>query len=216
MKKSYIITATALFMIGVFMTGSYLYKTQKNDDNTKLATQHRAALEHFHSPRMGSSNAKVTIVEFIDPACETCRLFHPYVKDLLEKHANQVNLVVRYAPFHQGSDYAIKMLLAAKQQGRFWDVLELMYDTQEGWASHHQPQPEKLWEYLDYYKFDTASMKKNMDNPTFEKIIAIDLADAKLLGANKTPTYFVNGKPLPSFGYEQLRSLVEQEISENY
>ena len=43
-----------------------------------------------------------------------------------------------------------------------------------------------------------------------------DVADGQLLGVTKTPSFFVNGKPLVRFGYEQLRDLVEAELRNAY
>ena len=79
---------------------------------------------------------RVVLVEFFDPACETCREFHPYVKELLAAHPGKVRLVLRYAPFHQGSDTMVLILEAAGRRGRFWETLEVMYATQPQWASH--------------------------------------------------------------------------------
>ena len=53
-------------------------------------------------------------VEFLDPACETCRAFYPIVKDILKQYPNDVRLVIRYAPFHAGSDQVVKLLEAGK------------------------------------------------------------------------------------------------------
>jgi len=55
-----------------------------------------------------------------------------------------------------------------------------------------------------------------MNDPEIAKLIKQDLADAKTLNVKKTPGFFVNGKPLTSFGYNQLQELVESEIKENY
>ena len=55
-----------------------------------------------------------------------------------------------------------------------------------------------------------------MSDPAIMNIIQQDLADGKLLGADKTPSFFVNGKPLPSFGFKQLQTLVDTEVSANY
>jgi len=214
-KKSLIITVVGLF-VAVFVGAAWLYDTNQQEEKSALATANSAALIKFHSPRAGNPNAKVTIVEFMDPACETCAQFHPFVKQLMKKYKDKVNLVVRYAPFHDGSDVAVKILESARKQGTYWGVLELMYESQQGWASHHHPQPEKLWEYLEHYKFDVAKIKQGMDDPTLDKLIAIDLADAKILGVNKTPSFFVNGKPLPSFGFQQLEDLIASEIAANY
>ncbi len=216
MKKTSIIAIAAIVMLLAFMAAGYFYNAQQNQNKAALVSKHNEALIQFHSPRAGNPKAKVTIVEFMDPACETCSQFHPFVQELMEKYKGKINLVIRYAPFHQGSDYAVKILEAARKQGMYWGVLELMYESQPTWASHHQPQPELLWQYLAYYKFDVAQLKKDMNDPAIAKIIQIDLADAKRLGVTQTPTFFVNGKPLPSFGFEQLQNLVESEISNNY
>ncbi|MDX8381997.1 MAG: thioredoxin domain-containing protein [Ghiorsea sp.] len=216
-QKSIVFIAIGVLLVA-FGGAAFMYDTQKSDEKNALVSANSSALIKFHSPRSGNPAAKVTLVEFLDPACETCSRFHPFVKEILKTYKGKVNLVVRYAPFHPGSEETVKMLEAARKQGMpvFWDVLELMFDTQEGWASHHNPQPEKLWEYLTYYKFDVARMKKDMTDPSFDRIIKTDLADAKALGVNKTPSYFVNGKPLTNFGSKQLAQLVASEVAANY
>ncbi len=55
-----------------------------------------------------------------------------------------------------------------------------------------------------------------MNAPEIAKLIEQDLADAKTLNVRKTPELFVNGKPLPSFGYDQLIELVGTELQANY
>ena len=51
-----------------------------------------------------------------------------------------------------------------------------------------------------------------MVGPDVTQIIAQDIADAGALNVTATPEYFVNGKPLPSFGYEQLERLVGEAL----
>jgi protein-disulfide isomerase len=91
-----------------------------------------------------------------------------------------------------------------------------MYKTQRYWASHHNPQPQLIWKYLPSAGLDLEKIRNDMNDPGIAKIIQQDLADAKTLNVRKTPGFFVNGKPLPSFGYEQLQELVESEISKYY
>jgi protein-disulfide isomerase len=55
-----------------------------------------------------------------------------------------------------------------------------------------------------------------MNDPAIAKIIEQDLSDAKKLNVTKTPGFFVNGKPLTSFGRKQLRQLVNSEIKGLY
>ncbi len=216
MNQKTILFITLGALLIMFGGAVYWYNTQQVAEKTALVNDNSSSLEKFHAPRLGSPSAKVTIVEFMDPACEACSAFHEAVKSTMKQYQGKVKLVIRYAPFHPGSDKAVEILEAARKLGKFNDVLDLMYGTQHGWASHHNPQPELIWEYLAYYKFDVAALKKNIDSTATAKLIAIDLADAKTLGVNKTPTFFVNGKPLPSFGYQQFQKLVADEVAAAY
>jgi len=51
-----------------------------------------------------------------------------------------------------------------------------------------------------------------MEDPSIIQILEQDTADVKSLGIQKTPTFFVNGKPLESFGSQQLYDLVQSEL----
>jgi protein-disulfide isomerase len=91
-----------------------------------------------------------------------------------------------------------------------------MYQTQRYWASHQNPQPKLIWKFLPRAGLDLAKIRNDMNDPEIAKLIQQDIADAKALNVRKTPGFFVNGKPLPRFGYQQLKELVESEISAYY
>ena len=110
----------------------------------------------------------------------------------------------------------VQILEAARKQGKFWETLDVMYETQPQWASHHHPQPEKIWQFLPRAGVDVERIRKDMNAPRILEIIEQDLADAKTLGVRRTPQFFVNGKPLLSFGYEQLKSLLDSEVAAQY
>jgi protein-disulfide isomerase len=181
-----------------------------------MAQKNASTFIREHSQTLGSDDAKVYLVEFSDPACETCSAFHPLVKKLMADNPGKIKLVVRYAPFHDGADYMVKILEAARKQGKYWETLEVMFKTQRYWASHRNPQPQRIWKFLPRAGLDLEKIRNDMNDPEIEKIIQQDLADAKTLKVKKTPGFFVNGKPLPSFGHKQLQELVESEIREYY
>ena len=216
MKKNHLVITTVLVMSLLFALAAYFYNAQQVETKNQLATQNAKALIPFHAIKKGNPKAKVTIVEFLDPACGTCKQFHPVIKDLLKKYPDKLNLVVRYAPFHHGSDQMVAILEAVRKQNQFWNVLDLMFESQEIWAVNHQARVDLFWPYLKGYGFDVDQIKQDMNSPSIAKIIEQDLADGELLGATKTPTFFVNGKPLSSFGFEQLMSLVQSELAANY
>lgn len=49
-------------------------------------------------------------------------------------------------------------------------------------------------------------------SPSIVGVLNQDRADVEAVGIQGTPTFFVNGKPLPEFSAEQLLSLVQAEV----
>ena len=216
MKKQYMVLISIVFLILLFVLGINLYKSQQIRKYGFMARENASTFVREHSQTLGSDDAKVYLVEFSDPACETCSAFHPFVKKLMAANPGKIKLVVRYAPFHDGADYFVKILEAARKQGKYWETLEVMYQTQRYWASHSNPQPKLIWKFLPRAGLDLVKIRNDMNDPEIAKLIQQDIADAKALNVRKTPGFFVNGKPLASFGYKQLKDLVESEISEYY
>lgn len=197
-----------LFYLGM---NAYQSRVQTAQDDQVRAEQTR--LVRMHSPVLGPQNAPVTIVEFFDPACETCRAFYPIVKSLLAQYPNEVRLVIRYAPFHPGSDQVIKMLESAKSQGKYLTVLEAVLAAQPDWADHVQPNIEMAFKVAAQAGLDLAKARQDIEKPGMQSLLQQDIEDLTALRVTKTPTFFVNGRSLPSFGRDQLAALVAEEVA---
>ena len=214
-KQMQVPIAGAIILI-IFAIAVVVFNEQQSKQATERTNKFASSLIRDYSPTIGNTSAKVTIVEFFDPACGTCKAFYPFVKQLMAAHPGKIKLVLRYAPFHKGSDYVIGILEAARLQNKFWETLETTYKTQSNWAAHHNPQPERLWMLLGGVGLNMKKAQADMQSETISKRIQQDLADARKLQVTKTPGFFVNGKPLQQFGYEQLKQLVESEVRSQY
>ena len=214
--KNALLAVASLALIFGFMFVSSWYKDREAEKSSFMAKENVSTFIRDHSQTLGSDDAKVYIVEFMDPACETCAAFAPFVKKMMAANPGKIKLVLRYAPFHDGADYFVTILEAAKKQGKYWETLDAMFKSQAVWASHHNPQPERVWEFLTPVGLDMEQLKKDMNDPAIAKLIAQDVADAKTLNVRKTPGYFVNGRPLQEFGYRQLQELVQSELQAVY
>ena len=214
--KYVLVGLTCVLLVLAFIGGSSYYKGQQAEKIGFLAEKNAELFVRDHSPTLGSDDAKVFIVEFMDPACETCAAFAPFIKQAMAANPGKIKLVLRYAPFHDGADNFVKILEAARMQGKYWETLELMFKTQHIWASHHNYQPERLWEVLPRAGLDISRIKTDMHSPAIAKIIEQDMADVKTLNVQKTPGYFVNGRPLQQFGYKQLAQLIQSELDAQY
>ena len=90
---------------------------------------------------------------------------------MLNDFEGQIQLVVRYAPFHPNSQFAIKILEAARKQGKYWEALETLLRFQPQWGSHHDPKPELIWNYLPEAGVDVEKIRVDMNDPEIEKMI---------------------------------------------
>jgi protein-disulfide isomerase len=214
MKQKTLFVVAAVVMLLAFVIGTLVYTAQKKEQTTQRVDDHRSALVRMHSPTLGKADAPVVIVEFFDPACGTCSAFYPLVHDLLASQPDRIRLVLRYAPFHSGSDKVVAVLEAARKQGKFWPALEALLASQSSWVVNHTAQLDQVWPQLEGLGLNIDQLKTDMNAPAIADLIAQDLADAETLKVNMTPEFFVNGKPLPSFGAEQLRTLVADELNE--
>jgi protein-disulfide isomerase len=215
MNKKFLFISSAVVLVIVFISAIAVFKNEQAV-NSAVPKEDVSALKRINAPFKGASDAKVTIVEFFDPACETCRQFYPLVNDILKKHDGKVKLVMRYAPLHQGSDVVVKMLEAAHMQGQFWPASELLLATQQRWVNHHVSQPEKALTLLKTLPLDHAKLVADSNHIKTASIIKRDINDGKTLKVRATPQFFVNGKPLINFGYKPLVKLVEDAIEEAY
>jgi len=213
MKQKTLFAVSAIALLLVFVAGILFYSGQKEKAANQLAETNRAALIRMHSPTEGKTDAPVIIVEFFDPACETCRDFYPMVKKMMAANPDKIRIVLRYAPFHTGSDKVVAMLEAARRQGKLWPALEVLFAKQSQWTQHHAANVDEAWRLLGGIGLNMEQMAFDMTSPEIAKVIAQDLADAKTLNVTMTPEYFVNGKPLPSFGFDQLKALVDDELT---
>lgn len=197
---------------------SNLSNNQAHSVNTNGSFQvtpiNSSTLVKPHAPLKGSVSAKVTVVEFLDPECEACSATYPFVKKIMQEFTNDIKLIVRYMPYHKNSMYAANILEGARAQGKYWEALELLFEHQNKWANHHNPNPDLIPEILAPLKLDMAKIITNAKNGKYNAQILEDEADGKLSGVTGTPTFFVNGHQLQELGYENLRGAIIDNLKE--
>lgn len=224
MKNKFFVIAVAVVVLGVAVFIGLQKSTQssqvspskegaKSAGSFQVAPVNASSLIKFHSPSMGPSNAKVTIVEFLDPECEACGAMAPVVKKVMSEHKEDVRLVVRYMSFHQNSKLTANILEGARAQGKYWEALELLFATQSQWASHSDPKPELVPELLGTLGLDTKKIMVDARAGKYDKQILEDGEDGAKLGVNGTPTFFVNGYQLANLGYGPLKAAVVEALS---
>ena len=201
----------ALVVAGIWML---LFSSKATQPSQPATTANAAALASEHSPMLGAAGARVHIVEFLDPACETCATFFPVVKQMLADNPDRIRLSIRHVSFHQGSEYVVRLLEASRKQDKYWQTLEALLASQARWAPHHTVQPDLVWPVLAGIGLNTEQLMADINAPEVEQRMQRDSDDARTLKVTATPEYFVNGRPLPSFGLQQLQILVGEALQQ--
>ena len=109
MKRALFAGSILVLVVGFWLGASY-YKEWRTAELGFLAQESASTFVRPHSPTLGSEDARVYIVKFTDPACETCAAFSKYTKEAMDAFPGQIRFDVRYAPFHAGADDAVRIL----------------------------------------------------------------------------------------------------------
>jgi len=211
-----LVLGTLVVVLIVYGVGSLLFGSKGTRPAEPGPALETAALASEGAPTVGDPGAKVHIVEFLDPACETCALFYPLVKQLVAQNPGRIRLSTRHVAFHEGSEYVVRLLEASRRQDKYWQTLEALLATQAQWAPNHTVRPELVWQAIGELGLNRDQVLADMNAPAVTARLERDLNDAKALRVTATPEYFVNGRPLPSFGDRQLIELVREELQKAY
>lgn len=225
-KEIKILGVVAIVIIIAAVLGSNYYQnsvqnarkpvTAASNSNTAAAGQ----LVRPDSPSLGPADARITLVEFYDPECESCAAFAPAVKKILKDYEGKIRLVTRYMPLHPNSRTAATFTEAAGEQGKYWEAQEILFEKQSEWGTKHGAPPDAsapdINQLFDKYAkelgLDTEKASRAINERRFEAKIERDMKDGQSLGVRRTPTFFVNGRELVRFGDADLRQLIEEEL----
>jgi protein-disulfide isomerase len=158
-------------------------------------------------PMRGSPMAPVTIVEFSDFECPYCGRAHPVLTELLREFEGQVKVVFRNYPLsgHPRALPAARAAVAAGQQGKFWEMADLLFEHQRALED------EDLVRYAEQLNLDMERFQVDLHSPATQEAVERDREAGRRLGVEGTPTFFINGRrfreaptSLPAYVREEL------------
>lgn len=181
----------------------------------------------------GPEESSVTLVEYGDFECPACAAFHPLVSQLKEEYKDQVRFEFRHYPLvqiHFNAQAAHRAAQAAANQGKFWEMHDLLYERQSSWradvqssgahggpvASNNNPGP--IFEgYAEEIGLDIEQFKADVVAGETLATINADVERANADGATSTPTFVLNGKKIDDTStvdtIEEFRALLDAEIA---
>jgi protein-disulfide isomerase len=156
----------------------------------------------------GSATPKATLVEFADFQCPACGTAYPIVKQVVETYKSDLKYAFRHFPLeqHENARRAAEAAEAAGAQGKFWEMHDLLFKNQENLSQ------EAINGFALELKLDMDKFTKETAGGIYKAKVDKDLAQGQALGINSTPSFFLNGKKLNLFSFNELKNEVEKAI----
>jgi protein-disulfide isomerase len=161
------------------------------------------------APAKGPKHAKVTIVEWSDFQCPFCSRVEPTLKQIEDTYSKDVRIIWRNQPlpFHQNAKPAAEAAMAAHEQGKFWPMHDKIY------ANQQSIDRASLEKYAQEIGLDMGKFKAALDSGKFRAAIEADSAKGNEVGANGTPTFFINGREfVGAQPFESFKNMIDEEI----
>lgn len=163
----------------------------------------------------GPKNAKVTLIEYADFQCPACGAYFPVVQQLRQQYGNKVLFVYRYFPLtsiHQNAMLAAQAAEAARQQGKFWEMHDMLYQHQNDWATLVDPKPV-FQGYASALGLDKDKFNADMVSSDTINFINKEEDAGTQAGVNATPTFFLNGKEIQNpASADDFKKLINQAL----
>jgi predicted DsbA family dithiol-disulfide isomerase len=171
---------------------------------------YRVPLDNEGAPARGASDAAVTMTEFADFQCPYCGRFFPTVKQLERDFGDDLRIVYRQFPIsiHPYAQKAAEASLCAQDQGKFWEMHDLMFQEQQTLSvTDLKEKAARLG--MHHEEFDDC-----LDSGKYVERVQEDVEEGTRVGVGGTPAIFLNGVPLPggAVSYEVAARAIRESI----
>jgi len=177
------------------------------------AVSARSPTESVHV--RGKPNAPVTLEEFGDFECPSCKNLATFLDDLIKEYHPHVRLIFRNFPLamHQHARDAALAAEAAGLQGRYWEMHDTLYREQPVWSSSNDVRTLFI-SYAETLGLDLQQFKRDMESEKVRARIESDQARAKSLGVQTAPSLFVDKREMGANDRdpEGVRRLVDAAV----
>ncbi|MEM8485319.1 MAG: vitamin K epoxide reductase family protein [Bacteroidota bacterium] len=150
---------------------------------------YRSILSSF-DPVVGPEDAAVTVVEFFDPNCPSCQRTHPVMKEVITKYQDRVRFHMIPFPLRESSLPQIEALYVAKEQEKFFEMLDAQMAMQE---TRGLP-VEQVRELAGILGLDVALLNNRWRSQLYRRVILEQREKISATGMSSVPSVLVNGE----------------------
>jgi protein-disulfide isomerase len=217
-----IIAAGVLLAVGAAFYMKRGNAVEAGDDNPKAGaanpsppTGPAAAMKLGGGRVTGKESATMTLVEFGDFQCPSCGLYHPIISGLLEDSPDLVKLEFHHFPLlsiHPNALPASKAAEAAGDQGKYWEMHNLLFERQQAWSGRANPEDDFMAMAREI-GLDAARFQQSYRSQEVQDRVLADVSRGNDIHVDATPTFFINGlalRPTPQTVQGFKQALLER------
>lgn len=165
--------------------------------------------------------SKVTLIEYGDFECPACGQIFPIIDQLKQEFGSDLLFVFRHFPLttlHPNATAAHRAAEAAGNQGKFFEMHDLLYERQSQWSSStsglNVAQATNVFEgYAQELELDIETYKSDVQSEEVFKVIDRQSDIGTSQGITGTPTFILNGERIETpRTYDQFRDLIQAEL----
>lgn len=199
MQKSRPFLIIAIVLLVTVIGVTRLLRSGRNKNSlTATPTASSSTPSGAAADRKPPAGTVVTLEEFGDYQCQPCGALHPTLKKLKQEFGANLNFIFRNLPLttiHKNAGVAAQAAEAARVQNRFWEMHDLLYETQDLWKDDINPKTIFI-KFAADLGLDTARFARDMEDKQVQMRIEADKDAAAQLGIDGTPTILIEGREL--------------------
>ena len=208
------ITALVVVMVSILALTIFVNSSKNNNDLPALTISGLSAEDHVR----GNRDSKVVLLEYGDYQCPACAAYDPIVRQIVEAYGDRVAIAYRHFPLrqiHPNADIAAQAAEAADIQGKFFEMHELLYDNQKEWERSSNAKGLFLG-YAQRLNLDLKKFETDLTSRAVKDIVDNNFNSAMAANLPGTPSFFINGKAIPTpGGYQQFATLLDEALKSN-
>ncbi len=212
LKRSLRLSGLILAVIGVVFGLVWLGEQQDNSTpQPSPISNELSAVDHVK----GAETAVLTLIEYSDFQCPTCKAYAPVLEQLLKQYPEQLRVVYRYFPLqsiHPNANIASQAAEAASLQGKFWEMHDLLFAGQTDWSRLANPRAI-FTTYAEELGLNTDQFLADLESKDIKNRVNADYRSGLSAGVQGTPSFFMNGQPLDNpRGLDGLQAVIEAQL----
>lgn len=165
---------------------------------------------------IGSDKTGVKLVEYGDFECPFCGQYYPLVEQVKEKYKDQIQFQFRNLPLyqrHRNALAAARAAEAASNQGKFWEMYNLLFQNQTSWSKENDAS-KRFEQYAGQLGLNLTQFKQDVASSKTNNIINADIAEfEKTKEIVSTPTFFLDGKKIEPKSVDEFSKLIDAAIA---